>query len=310
MRNLKFYLGFFVSLIAGLFASKNVDSPMAIAFLREDELMASLTNGFDGNEYMEFDQQINSFVGYDNAMKTLMGRIKQFDFTITNRTGIDLGILLHPGYLRTERAAQAVTLSGASYYPMVGGGYESTTDAAGTIKIFYDSPVEASSMVNNVNCVLADGTIYVDSTDNTKKATVTTSGSKKVRQLTDFLRLNPAVLETIDLNANDKLVFSGEITIKPLSPFTNSTGEETLKPEDWLSPQNLQDKKVIVKPSERNMVIQLDQQTAMAISIPGSVNNAAFVQLKVQFNFTEIYNNAAIAMQQISALRVKKGHKV
>lgn len=232
-----------------------------------------------------------NFIG-NGKLKKSNQSVKQFSIKIRNTTELDLTLVLFCGFLRTLRAVPVVS-DGATppvfTWIAIGGGELVTTGLEP--KLRYDDPSALVAMGFPADAVADDGICYALSTNSAKQLTVTSTGMP-FAQLVDFVKNNPCAIESIVINTNDKAFFeTSKLTLKSADPFAK-TGEEILQLGDFLSENQQISTKITVRPEKRNMILTLDDQSIVAINIPGTLNNNTTIDVNIQFNVAIIDNGA------------------
>ena len=231
------------------------------------------------------------FIG-NGKMKNSKQSIRSFSIKIRNTTGLDLVVALFCGFLRTLRPipVKAMGTNPETYtWQSIGGGLQPYS----SLKPFnrYDDPSSLVTMGFPVDVVADDGICYSLASDPTKQLTVTSTGMP-FAQLVEFVKNNSCAVESIVINTNDKAFFeTSKLTVKSADPFAK-TGEEVLQLGDFLSENQQINTKITMLPEKKNMILTLDDQSIVAINIPGILNNNTTIDATLQFNVA-IIDNAA-----------------
>lgn len=189
------------------------------------------------------------------------------------------------------------------------GGKTVASAATAKAKILFDDPTEIVKLIPDVTAKLAEGIFYATSAADLATKAGTIEGAAKgmtLRHFQKFINENPSQVESIYIDVNDKAVFGGTLTIKPISPFAR-TGEEVIQLADFIDPKNLNDKKIIITPARLGFNLQLDGETVVVLNIPGTANGTSFTEATIQFNIGRIHNNAENAIMR--AMPRKKAAK-
>jgi len=220
-------------------------------------------SSYNGNRdpYLEFgDKNKNAFSG-----ELRNGR--QFSFKIKNTSGNPQLLCLNPAMISTL-------------------GIVST--AAGTnATVHYHN--NATLVEMGYNCeVLDDGTI--------KTGLTATSSDAKIRHFLNYVKRNPSRVVSVIVQANDVSFYEGTMFFVKINPYDDSK-KITIPMTDSFSPQQNQDKKIIIDTAEFDT--QFDDQTLCFINIPGTANGVNDVEAVITLKIGGI-ENSALALKRKS----------
>jgi len=243
-----------------------------------NDAMKNLSSNYEGgNDFYlgDMDDDV-SFIG--NA-KSFISELKngiQFGFRIKNElSGNNTKIIaLCPAFYET--LGVDVTASGS---PLV---YSATTH--------YHNTADMKAAGIEFDYILDDGVIGTSIT--------ATAQRFKIRQLLAFVKNNPLRVPEIIIQANSTSAFEETMTIIQATPF-RKLGDSQILLTDWFSPNQFQDKKIIVPTPN----LQLDDQTVILIPIQAGSELIFTFKIGAVSNRASALNKKAIrAMHNVDAI--------
>ena len=270
-----------------------------------DDLDGDGYDDLDGEGYDDLDGE-----GYDDyvGVKSMASRIETTDIKIDNKTGSQKLIVLFPGAINVDRpvvvydnedkTARLIDLIGGQAIEVV----SSTVD-----HIRQDNPNNFSWLRSGVDAVVTDGKIFGDPDDETKYIEVTSPKGIPVAVLHDFVKNNPCKIRKIQITSNDREMFSsGLLIFMPTSAF-NRTGDKQLSLNQFVNPNQLNERKVVIDFEKEGLNYSLDDQTVVMLQMPGDANGSPYLNAVIQF---ELYVSNTATDTYGAKFKKKKGNPV
>jgi hypothetical protein len=242
-----------------------------------DDLDGEGFDDLDGEGFDDFDEGYDDYVSHAKS-------VEKFDIKVENRTGSEKTIVLVPGSIDVSRPVAPDT---NNHIVLIGGG--ALTEAVGTLPYVRNDNPQGFAPFRKADAVVMDGRIYGE--NDTKVINASASKGIPIAVFHEFTKRNPCKIRKIQISANDREMFdNGKLIFKTLSPF-NQTGDINISLSDYLNPNQLNDKKIIVDCLATSLNISLDDQTVVYLVMPGEANGVALMTANIQFEM-DVYNQA------------------
>ncbi len=223
---------------------------------------------YNGNKdpYLEFGEKNK------NAFANEIRNGRQFSFKVKNTTGNAILLCLNPANL----------------------------DVLGVVSTAVGT---AATVHYHNNASLNDYGFHADVIDDgiIKTGLLVTSYDAKIRHLLNYVRNNPTRVVSIIVQANDVSFYEGTIFFVKINPF-DDTKKITIPMTDSFSPQQNQDKKIIIDTSEFDA--QFDDQTLAFINIPATANGVNDVEAVITLKIGAVENSALALKRKADAASI------